>query len=79
MLTDDFGLEVGVVEVREVHHHIVQADHSSRNREDCGDDETVLVEGGLAVFVAVCETPLGCLEGIDGYGVISKTHLSSRV
>lgn len=76
MRTDDLRLEVGVIEVRVVHHHIVETDHSCGNREDSRYDETVLVEGGLAVFVAVCEAPLGCHEGIDGYGVVSKTHLS---
>jgi hypothetical protein len=53
MLTDDLGLEVGVVEVGEVHHDVVKADNEGGDREDRGDDETVLVEGGLTVAVAV--------------------------
>jgi hypothetical protein len=55
--TDYFGLEVGVVEVSEVHENVVKADHQREDREDRGDDEAIIVEGGLAGFVAVHKAP----------------------
>lgn len=40
--TDDFGLEVGVVEVEIVHGNIVESDEDGERAEDTRKDEAVV-------------------------------------
>lgn len=56
--TDDFGLEVRVVEMDVMHEDVVEADHEREDREEDGDHEAVFVETRLALLVAGCQAPL---------------------
>ncbi len=70
MLTDYFGLEVGVVEVGKVHHDVVEADDEGGYGEDCRYDETILVESRLAVTIAISQAPLWRYVRVDGHSAV---------